>query len=66
MEQSARQQAEASAAAATNQNRNTAGAASENFQTLTPKPRGSAGDGFRLIEEMGLGTDKLTYNAIVV
>ena len=34
--------------------------------TLISKPRGSAGDGYRLIEEMGLTDDKITYNAIIV
>ena len=38
----------------------------QNQVPLIPKPRGSAGDGYCLIEEMGLVDDKLTYNAIVV
>ena len=33
---------------------------------LIPKPLGSAGDGYRLIDEMGLKDDKISYNAIVV
>ena len=34
--------------------------------TLIAKPRGSAGDGYCLIDKMGLAGDKLSYNAIVV
>ena len=69
-EQAARQLAESNAAAAA------AAAATaivshplngmEQSLALIPKPRGSAGDGYCLIQEMGLEADKITYNAIVV
>ena len=63
-EQAARQQAESTATAAVAA---TASAEPANRQLpLIRKPHGSAGDGYRLIEEMGLADDKLTYNAIVV
>lgn len=69
-EQAARQQAEsdaaaaAAAAAATAANNNLLNSGAD--IRLIPKPRGSPGDGYCLIEEMGLETDKLSYNAIVV
>ena len=53
-------QAENAAASAT-------GAGSDTQRTaIIAKPRGSAGDGYCLIEKMGLSNDKLSYNAIVV
>ena len=62
MEQAARQEAEAATATALSAVREPA-----NHQVATiPKPRGSAGDGYCLIDEMGLTDDKLAYNAIVV
>ena len=56
-EQVARQQAESNAATHTN---------SVADIQLVPKPCGSAGDGYCLIEEMGLENEKLSYNAVVV
>ena len=52
-------QAETQAATASN-------AGSDNQRTTIAKPRGSAGDGYCLIDKMGLSNDKLSYNAIVV
>ena len=60
-EQAARQQAESNAAA-TAAARNIAALDSQ----LIPKPRGLAGDGYCLIEEMGLENEKLCYNAVIV
>ena len=62
-EQAARQRAESNAAAAAACN---SLASTEQSVALIPKPRGSAGDGYCLIQRMGLEGDKLTYNAIVV
>ena len=61
-EQAARQQAESNAAAVAAAHNNNAPL----YSQLIPKPRGSAGDGYRLIEEMGLENEKLSYNAVVV
>ena len=59
--EAARLQVESTATAAAT----TAKPANRQIQ-LIQKPHSSAGDGYCLIEEMGLIDDKLTYNAIVV
>ena len=38
----------------------------QNAERLIPKPPGSAGDGYCLIERMEMVNDKAAYNAIVV
>ena len=62
MEQAARQEAEAATATALQVVREPV---VQQIRVI-PKPRGSAGDGYCLIDEMGLADDKLAYNAIVV
>ena len=56
---------EAAAAAAVPNNRGMS-TATQSQEPLIHKPRGSAGDEYCLIEEMGLVDNKLAYNAIVV
>ena len=63
-EQSAQQQAELNAATAVSGKIEPVLVDHQSY--LIPKPLGSAGDGYCIIEEMGLGDDKLTYNAIVL
>ena len=58
--------ATARAAAAAVPNNRGMSMATQSQEPLIHKPRGSAGDGYCLIEEMGLVDDKLAYNAIVV
>lgn len=63
--QAARRLAEASAAA-NNVTTNTSDVLTSQQAALVRKPLGSAGDGYSLLQTMGLENDKLTYNAIVV
>ena len=62
VEQAARQEAEAAAATASSVAREPV---VQQVRVIS-KPRGLAGDGYCLIDEMGLTDDKLAYNAIVV
>ena len=65
-EQMARQLAESNATSAAAANSVLNSTLSDHQIRLIPKPLGSAGDCYCLIEEMGLVNNKPSYNAIVV